>query len=307
MLKRAFSRKRKFIYDMARRGGTHLCENWQPLPKEKFATKKNVIITMFCFTASVVISLKSYNMYYSTTVPLSNRNRFCPMSIEKELLMLGLQHENLTRQLPEVSLPSIHPQTRFAQEMLDSIVSVADEFFQTNRNWEVALVRDANASATSIPGLIVLPQALINLLFTVSNDRLEVEGMLAAAVGHEVGHAMGRHAAELIHRRKRVNEGLKADLYLHLPAHRDLELEADLLALHFMHAAGYDMEHAFRFWNIMMSCLEEKNASLRAYLGEHPPTKERLLRIREQVISVKQFWREKRKQERKRSLSSKDS
>lgn len=307
MLNLTLRRKRKLFSDIARRRGTHLCANWQALPKDKFATRKKVCIVMFCFTASVVVSLKFYNLYNTTTVPLSNRKRFCPMSIEKELLLVGLQHENLTLQLPEVSLPSIHPQTRFAQEMLDRITNVAEEFFDTNCKWEIVLVRDPNASATSIPGLVVLPHSLINLLFTVTSSRLEVEGMLAAAIGHEVGHAIARHAAELIHRRKRVNEGLRADLYLHLPAHRDLELEADLLALHFMHAAGYDMEHAFRFWNSMMTCLEEKNPSLRAYLGEHPPTKERLLKIREQVISVKQFWREKRKQERKSLISSRDS
>jgi len=165
MLKRSLHRKRKFFHHAARRRGTHLCENWQCLPKAKYGSRKQVCIAMFCFTASVVVTLKSYNMYYTKTVPLSGRKRFCPMSIEKETLLLGLQHENLTQQLPQVSLPSIHPQTRFAQELLDRLVGVAEEVFDTGHKWEIVLVRDPNASATSIPGLVVLPQALVNLFF----------------------------------------------------------------------------------------------------------------------------------------------
>jgi len=218
------------------------------------------------------------------------------MSLSNEKIFIDQQHDALIEQLAWASLHRSHPSVRFAQRILGRIVDVAEEFLKMEYSWEVLIVRDPTISAYSIPGLIIIPEGLLVFLWAITGSKSEVEGMLAAVIGHEVGHAIGRHAVELLHRRSRaVTGGQVAEVYLHNPASRELELEADLLGLHFLHAAGYDMQYALRLWEAMASCLEENSDQLQGFLGTHPPHRERLVKIEEHIPSVKEFWRKKRR------------
>jgi len=108
-------------------------------------------------------------------------------------------------------------------------------------------------NAFALPGgQVFITEALLS--------QLETEGQLAAVLGHETGHVLGRHSAQQIAKSElmqglagaatiatsddRGNSGgtlaQMAAQFALLKYGRDDELEADKLGLDILHAAGYD-------------------------------------------------------------------
>jgi metalloendopeptidase OMA1, mitochondrial len=68
-----------------------------------------------------------------------------------------------------------------------------------------------------------------------------------------------------------------------LPHSRAVEYEADLIGLHIMHRAGFDVSEAHHIWNRMLelenSQQADKPLSELSLFSTHPPTAERAERI----------------------------
>src|SRR5258708_4812708 len=122
--------------------------------------------------------------------------------------------------------------------------------------------------------------------------RLNSEGQLAAVLGHEIGHNVGRHGLKALKGSQKWNflilsgyvlggqggAGL-ASLFASgviLKHSRDSEREADFLGLYEMRDAGYDIEEMDATWRILETAERSEPSSFDKIFASHPPARERL-------------------------------
>ena len=147
--------------------------------------------------------------------------------------------------------------------------------------WKFKLIEDPSANAFCLPGGKIV--VYTGILAPAKN-----EAALAFIVGHEVGHAVGRHGAQrlsttllaqgalfavdtsLYNNPKRdaimAGLGLGAEVGVLLPYSRSHESEADYMGLIYMARAGYDPKEAPKFWKRMGS----GQAKPPEFLSTHP-------------------------------------
>jgi len=156
----------------------------------------------------------------------------------------------------------------------DMVVRVAGRLAPTTGaaakdfNWQVNLVRSAQANAFCLPGGKIVVYTGI-LPFTKS------EAALAAVMGHEMAHAVARHGSQRLLRTSMAQTllmganfsmgnmdpqqrqtimaalGAGAQYGVILPFSREHETEADEMGLLYMARAGYDPHEAISFWERM--------------------------------------------------------
>ncbi len=156
-----------------------------------------------------------------------------------------------------------------------------------DRPWEYVLFDNDQPNAFVIPGNKVGVNT--GLFKVVKND-----DQLAAVLGHETGHVIGRHAAERASQQAaagvvlsvatnatsgKVQQavanygGLGAQLGLLLPYSRKHESEADRIGVDLMVKAGYKASEAIKLWENMMAF--NTNAPPE-FLSTHPSDKTRI-------------------------------
>lgn len=163
-------------------------------------------------------------------------------------------------------------------------------------DWEFVVFDSPEINAFVLPGgKIGFYRGLIDI---VAND-----GEIAAVMGHELGHVLGRHAAERVSQQEAVRLGVAAaslafseDLGEYadeaaaalgagltygviLPYSRAHELEADRIGVDLMSKASFDPGDAVRFWERMVATNEASGAPL-AWLSTHPAGQDRLEALR---------------------------
>jgi predicted Zn-dependent protease len=129
--------------------------------------------------------------------------------------------------------------------------------------WEFNVIESDEANAFCLPGGKVA-------VYTGILPLAQTEAGLAAVIGHEVAHAVARHAGERMSQALLVNLGLSvADISLQNSQHRPLimaalglganvgvllpysrkhEAEADEIGTRYMARAGYDPREAVLLW-----------------------------------------------------------
>ena len=164
--------------------------------------------------------------------------------------------------------------------------------------WEVNVVKSNQVNAFCMPGgKIIVYTGMANLvgLGKGSDDEL------AAVIGHEIGHAIARHANERISRAQLTSMGgqmiagmlgdktgisqhifstvygLGTEVAVALPFNRKQELEADKIGLVLMTLAGYNPEYAVSLWQKMSSVSGGKSNS---FFSTHPTEEKRIQEIR---------------------------
>lgn len=227
--------------------------------------------------------------------PVTGEVQRVSMSVNDEIKM-GLQA------VPEMEaqfggeLPDAQAQA-FLDEVGNKIVS-ASAAGQTDYQFEFTLLRDPETiNAFALPGGPVFITAALY-------SRLETEGQLAGVLAHEIGHVVGRHAAEQIAKTQLVqgltgaavvaaydpnNPGSANAAYMaqlvgqmvNMRYGRSDELESDRLAVRFMADAGYDPRSMIR----VMQILEDSSSGARPpeFMSTHPDPGNRIQRIQEAI------------------------
>ncbi|MEM1133100.1 MAG: M48 family metallopeptidase [Pseudomonadota bacterium] len=183
----------------------------------------------------------------------------------------------------------------------DRIVRGADQRFPgfglTQRNWEFAVFDDDTVNAWVMPGgKVGFHTGLLDV--TQNNDQI------ATVMGHEVGHVVGRHAAERYSQQMAAssgmalanvaladseNRGLIAGIFgagvsfgVILPYSRKHEYEADRLGADFMVDANYRANEAVRFWDGMT---QRSSRQPMEFMSTHPSDQSRIATMQSYITS----------------------
>ncbi|XP_066322546.1 LOW QUALITY PROTEIN: mitochondrial metalloendopeptidase OMA1-like [Miscanthus floridulus] len=148
-------------------------------------------------------------------------------------------------------------------------------------NWEVIVVKDDIVNAFCLPGGKIV-------VFTGLLNKFKADAEVATVLGHEVGHAIARHAAEQITKNLWVAIlqivilqfiympdliNMVSTLLLRLPFSRRMEIEADHIGLLLLAAAGYDPRVAPSVYEKLGKI--GGDSALNNYLSTHPSSKKR--------------------------------
>jgi predicted Zn-dependent protease len=172
-------------------------------------------------------------------------------------------------------------------------------------SWEFRLVKDTSVNAFCMPGgKVVVYEGILPVTKT--------EAGLAVVIGHEIAHAVAKHANERMSNQLLTNYGtatlnglmskspeaaktigntvfgLGAEYGVALPFSRKQEYEADRLGLIFMAMAGYDPAQAVSFWERMTA--QSKN-SMPEFLSTHPSDAKRIAKLKELLPEALTFYK----------------
>uniref|UniRef100_A0A5B6Z9B3 Peptidase M48 domain-containing protein n=1 Tax=Davidia involucrata TaxID=16924 RepID=A0A5B6Z9B3_DAVIN len=163
-------------------------------------------------------------------------------------------------------------------------------------NWEVLVVNEPVVNAFCLPGGKIV-------VFTGLLEHFRSDSEIATIIGHEIGHAVARHAAEGITKNlwfailqlilyqfimpDLVNT--MSTLLLRLPFSRRMEMEADYIGLLLIASAGYDPRVAPKVYEKLGKVTGD--SALRDYLSTHPSGKKRAqllaqAQVMEEALSI---------------------
>jgi predicted Zn-dependent protease len=134
----------------------------------------------------------------------------------------------------------------------------------------------------------------------------ESESELAGVLGHEIGHVVARHGAkhmtqrlglvalmEMVHGRdaSKTAEIVGAVIAvggqgLLLKYSREDELEADELGARNLYDSGIDPQGLARFFEKLQSASGARQSKMLRILSTHPPSEERIRKVREQIRTL---------------------
>ncbi|KAF8379350.1 hypothetical protein HHK36_028784 [Tetracentron sinense] len=163
-------------------------------------------------------------------------------------------------------------------------------------NWEILVVNEPIVNAFCLPGGKIV-------VFTGLLDVFKTDAEIATVIGHEVAHAVARHAAEGLTKNLWfaileliVYQFIMPDiatamahLLLRLPFSRRMEMEADYIGLLLMASAGYDPRVAPKVYEKLGQLTG--NSALKEYLSTHPSGKKRAqvlsqAKVMEEALSI---------------------
>lgn len=177
-------------------------------------------------------------------------------------------------------------------------------------SWEFNVVESKQVNAFCMPGgKIVVYTGLLNLVGNASHSDDE----LAAVMGHELSHALAKHANERISSQLLLQAGgkllgaavgsrtgmigglinqaygLGAQVGVLLPFGRKQEYEADKMGLVLMAIAGYDPRYAVNFWKKMAQ--SKGGGQQSELLSTHPSDENRIKAIEAYLPTALQYYR----------------
>lgn len=170
--------------------------------------------------------------------------------------------------------------------------------------WEFNLIQSKEVNAWCMPGGKVA-------VYTGILPVTQTDAGLATVMGHEIAHAIARHANErysqamlaqglgaLIGSAATKSQqsydvfqkvfGIGAQTGVLLPNSRKQESEADRLGLTFMAMAGYQPELAVDFWQRMAA--QAKSGSQPAFLSTHPSDEKRIEDIKKYLPEAQKYY-----------------
>lgn len=171
-----------------------------------------------------------------------------------------------------------------------------------NLQWEFNLIQSKDINAWAMPGGKV---AVYTGLIPVA----QTDAGLATVMGHEIAHAIARHAEERYSQMMGAQAlggvvgaatggsqaigqlyGIGGQLAL-LKYGRSQETEADRLGLVFMAMAGYSPDNALSFWRRMASA-KEGNGTPPEFLSTHPSDETRIAQIQKHLPEARKYYRQ---------------
>jgi predicted Zn-dependent protease len=248
-------------------------------------------------------------VYACGNVPITGRKQLLLVS-DSEVLTLSL--DNYNEYMKTATKSTDKTATAMVQKVGRSIADAVEYYYKANGMedmissfaWEFNLVEDQSVNAFCMPGGKIV---VYTGIFPATSN----ETGLAVVLGHEVAHAVAKHANERMSQQmiaqygsvalsSLLNEtsdkvqslsqqvyGLGTQFGVMLPFGRKQELEADHLGLIFMAIAGYNPEAAVPFWQRMS---QMGGASTPEFLSTHPSHETRIADIQKELPEAKKIY-----------------
>lgn len=245
------------------------------------------------------------------SVPVTGRKQVLLVS-DQQVLSLSLQEYNDFMKTAPKSTDKAN--TALVQKVGRNIANAVEAYLKengmenvtANYSWEFNLVKSNEANAFCMPGgKIVVYEGIL----PITKD----ETGLAVVLGHEVAHAVAKHANERMSQQLVAQSGsaaldialggaspavqtaassvygLGAQYGVMLPYSRKQELEADRLGLIFMAMAGYNPELAENFWVRMSQSSTGNKPS--EFMSTHPSDETRIKKIHEDLPEAMKYYK----------------
>ncbi len=243
------------------------------------------------------------------SVPILGRKQLLLVPDQEVLAMSLTQYRDFLSDAP------VEKNTAHARQVVQvgsRIAAAVETFFRNNGyeaeiknfQWEFNLVKSKDVNAFCMPGgKIVVYEGLLAIT--------QNETGLAIVLGHEIAHAVAKHANERISQQMAIQYGgaiaggllgnsaaaqqigglvfgIGSQLGVMLPYSRKHEYEADELGLIFMAMAGYDPRAAIDFW-VRMSQASGGKAPLEV-MSTHPSDQKRIEEIQKQMPRALKYY-----------------
>lgn len=262
--------------------------------------------------------IKHWTLYVTTalfllsgcgSVPLTGRKQMLLVSNQEVLTMSLQQYDEFIKTAP---LSTDKKNTELVIKVGRNIANAVESYLKSNGysadlaeySWDFKLVKSADVNAFCMPGgKIVVYEGILPVT--------QNETGLAVVLGHEVAHAVAKHANERMSQQVASQYGsaalgtilsgssaavqtigsavygLGAQYGVMLPYSRKQELEADKLGLIFMAMAGYNPNQAEGFWQRMSA---NGGASVAEFQSTHPSDNTRIAEIRKNLPEALQYY-----------------
>jgi predicted Zn-dependent protease len=252
--------------------------------------------TIFVMTSKSVAALCTTLVFLAgcVTAPYTGRGQLMLVSESSEMESGTLAYREIMR---DSVLSDNSEALRLVRKVGERIARAANK---PEYNWEFRVINDPdNINAFCVPGGKV---AVYTGIFPVAKD----EAGLAVILGHEVAHALLRHAGERMSQGQILGAGLAlagasginpqvlqalglgASVGVVLPFSRSQESEADHVGLILMAKAGYDPRVSLDVWNRMER--KEKGATPE-FLSTHPGSETRIQQLKAWMPEALQYYR----------------
>lgn len=226
------------------------------------------------FISALLLAL---GVYSCGTVPVTGRRTLNLVSDNEILSSSVSQYRSFIQQAPLSTNMTTNSRVK---EVGTRIINATMQYLKEQRfddlarqmSWELNVVNSQSVNAFCMPGgKIVVYTGLLNLIGSGAGS----DAQLAAVIGHEVAHALAKHANERISNQMLLQMGgdilgsavsdksalmrmvigqaygLGTNMFVALPFGRKQELEADKIGLVLMAMAGYDPNEAVNLWRKM--------------------------------------------------------
>lgn len=186
--------------------------------------------------------------------------------------------------------------TQRVRKIGNDLIAQVDTFRPDAKGWawEINVFDSDEINAFCAPGGKIGVYTGIIKRLKLTDDEL------AAVMGHEIAHALREHSREQLSQKSLagvitkvaasamdVNESLLeagAQMLVHLPNSRSMELESDVIGLELMARAGYDPRNASNLWKKMQTATNSKGGP--AFLSTHPAGEDRIAAMEALVPTV---------------------
>jgi predicted Zn-dependent protease len=255
-----------------------------------------------------LLILAAAGFYACSSVPITGRQQLNLVS-DQEVLSLSLQEyseyiKTAKKSTDKTATALVEKVGRKTADAVEAYFkATGQEALLSSYSWEFNLVDDAQANAFCMPGgKIVVYTGILPITLD--------ETGLGVVLGHEVGHAIAKHANERMSQQMALDYsgaalgslldkssakvkdvgsvvwGLGTQVGVMLPFNRKQELEADHLGLILMSIAGYDPHLAVPFWERMA---QQGSANIE-FLSTHPSDKTRISEIQKELPEAMEYY-----------------
>jgi predicted Zn-dependent protease len=244
------------------------------------------------------------------SVPVTGRKQLSLVSNQEVLTLSLQQYGEFIKSAPK-STDKVN--TAMVQKVGRNIANAVENYLKNNGYadevssyaWEFNLVKSNDVNAFCMPGgKIVVYEGILPIT--------QNETGLAVVLGHEVAHAVAKHANERMSQQMATQYGtavvgaalgkasagvqqaaatamgLGSQYGILLPYSRKQELEADKLGLIFMAMAGYDPSAAATFWTRMS---QSSGGSTPEFMSTHPSDNSRIQQIQKDLPEALKYYK----------------
>lgn len=229
-----------------------------------------------------------------TTNPYTGEQELAFMGDQQIAAMAATAWSDMKAQTPQASDPRLRNTVMRTWNRIESATPKAGE------QWDVAVFDTDDVNAFVMPGNRVG-------VFRGMVELAENDDQLSSVLGHEVGHAVYRHANRRMSRAMLAQGALVAgqvavtsseelqqygqligalggaamQFGVILPYSRQSELEADKAGVDYMHKAGFDVKQSVRLWELM----DQKSQGQRPpeFMSTHPDPARRAQILRQYI------------------------